>query len=181
MDHKKKNIIELTRMTPAECRAAGKLPLIVMLDNIRSLNNVGAILRTADAFSVQQVIMCGITGTPPSPEISKTALGAEDSVVWRHVNDTLTELQRLRADGWHICVLEQTHNSVPLHEFKVEAGGKYVIIAGNEVHGVDQVVADTADTVIEIPQCGAKHSLNVSVSAGIAMWHFFSAMKETNL
>ena len=165
-------------MTSDECRAAGKLPVIVMLDNVRSLNNVGAILRTCDAFSVQEVVMCGITGTPPSPEIHKTALGAEDSVAWRHVEDTLAETRRLKTGGWHICVLEQTHESVPLQDFVVAPGERYVIVCGNEVHGVMQEVAEEADTVIEIPQEGMKHSLNVSVSAGIAMWHFFSAMRR---
>lgn len=178
MIHRKKNIIELTRMTSDECRAAGKLPVIVMLDNVRSLNNVGAILRTCDAFSVREVVMCGITGTPPSPEIHKTALGAEDSVAWRHVEDTLAETRRLKTGGWHICVLEQTHDSVPLQDFVVAPGERYVIVCGNEVHGVMQEVAEEADTVIEIPQEGMKHSLNVSVSAGIAMWHFFSAMRR---
>lgn len=178
MIHRKKNIIELTRMNSEECRAAGKLPLTMMLDNVRSLNNVGAILRTCDAFSVREVVMCGITGTPPSPEIHKTALGAEDSVAWRHVDDTLSEIRRLKAEGWHICVLEQTHNSVPLQDFDVDPDGRYVIVCGNEVHGVMQEVAEEADTVIEIPQEGMKHSLNVSVSAGISLWHFFSAMRR---
>lgn len=177
MNHQKKNILELTRMTPAECRSMGKLPMMVLLDNVRSLNNVGAILRTADAFCVAQVVMCGITGTPPSPEIHKTALGAEESVVWCHVSSTVEEIMRLRREGWHICVLEQAHNSVPLQEFKVEPGKKYALIAGNEVEGVNQEVVDLADTVIEIPQEGAKHSLNVSVSTGIALWHLFTGLR----
>ena len=180
-DKKKKNILELTRMTPEECRASGKLPLMVLLDNVRSLNNVGAILRTADAFSVQQVVMCGITGTPPSAEIHKTALGAEDSVVWRHAPYTIDEVRRLQKEGWHVCALEQTHNSIPLQNFRVEPGKKYAIIPGNEVQGVEQEVVYAADSVIEIPQEGAKHSLNVSVSTGIALWHFFTALRNYGL
>ena len=177
MDRKKKNIIELTRVGVDECRTGSHLPLRVMLDSVRSLNNVGSVLRTSDAFMVDQVIICGITGTPPNPEIHKTALGAEDSVNWRHCPDTLAALRELQAGGWTVCVLEQTHNSVPLDEFVPVVGQKYVIVAGNEVHGVDQAVVDAADVVIEIPQCGAKHSLNVAVSTGIALWHFFSVLK----
>lgn len=165
-------------MTAAECREAAKIPVKVVLDNVRSLNNVGAILRTCDAFSIDEVIMCGITGVPPSSEIHKTALGAEDSVSWRHMADTQECVEELKAAGWHICVLEQTHNSVLLQNFNLDEGTRYVIVAGNEVHGVEQAVADLADTVIEIPQEGAKHSLNVSVSAGIALWHFFSNIKK---
>lgn len=165
-------------MNSEECLASDKLPLIMMLDNVRSLNNVGAILRTSDAFSVREVIMCGITGTPPSPEIHKTALGAEESVAWRHVDDTLAEVKRLKNEGWHICVLEQTHNSVRLQNFEPDTHGRYVIVCGNEVHGVSQDVAEEADTVIEIPQEGMKHSLNVSVSAGISLWHFFTALRN---
>lgn len=178
MERKKKNIIELTRMDAESARKGKHLPLRVMLDSVRSLNNVGSVLRTSDAFMVDEVILCGITGTPPNPEIHKTALGAEDSVNWRHSEDTLSALRQLQAQGWKICVLEQTHNSVPLDRFRVEPEEKYVIVAGNEVHGVEQSVVDAADYVIEIPQCGAKHSLNVSVSTGIALWHFFSAMKK---
>lgn len=177
MERKKKNILELTRMSAAECRAAGKLPLMVLLDDVRSLNNVGAILRTADAFSVRRVVMCGITGTPPAPEIHKTALGAEDSVVWSYASSCLEQVRELQRQGWKVCVLEQTHGSVPLDRFTPAREDSYAIVVGNEVHGVDQRVVDAADTVIEIPQQGAKHSLNVSVSAGIALWHFFTAIR----
>lgn len=177
MQHTKKNILELTRTTPQQWLRADKLPLRVLLDDIRSLNNVGSILRTADAFMVDSVIMCGITGTPPHPEIHKTALGAEDSVRWVHSPCCRDAVTALKADGWHIIALEQTHNSVMLDDFTPLKGQKYAIICGNEVHGVDQTVIDLADTVIEIPQCGAKHSLNVAVSTGILLWTLFAALK----
>lgn len=173
----KKNIVELTRMGAEECRSGSHLPLRLALDSVRSLNNVGAMLRTSDAFGVECVSLCGITGTPPHAEIHKTALGAEESVNWEHCPDTLAKIRELQAQGWHVCVLEQTHNSVPLGDFEVKAGEKYAIVVGNEVKGVEQSVVDAADSVIEIPQCGAKHSLNVSVSCGIALWHFYSVMK----
>ena len=173
----KKNIVELTRMSAAECRAADKLPLMVLADNVRSLNNVGSLLRTADAFSVAEVVLCGITGTPPHPEIHKTALGAEESVAWRHADSTVQEVRRLQEQGWTVVVLEQTHNSVMLDEFSADPGGKYALVCGNEVHGVDQEVVDAADLVLEIPQCGAKHSLNVSVSTGVALWELFKRVK----
>lgn len=172
-ERRKKNILELTRIGLDDYRRSGKIAVKVALDNVRSLNNVGSLLRTSDAFLIDELLLCGITGTPPNPEIHKTALGAEDSVAWRHCPDTLEEMQRLKADGWRICVLEQTHNSVSLPEFEPEKSGKYVIVAGNEVHGVAQEVVDMADVVIEIPQYGTKHSLNVAVSSAIAIWHFF--------
>lgn len=177
MDHKKKNILELTRMDAEECRTASKLPIILMLDSIRSLNNVGSLLRTSDAFMIKEVIFCGITGIPPHPEIHKTALGAEESVNWRYEESCMDELHKLKADGWKICVLEQTHNSVMLQDFCPVKGERYVLICGNEVHGVDQKIVDAADIILEIPQCGAKHSLNVSVSTGIALWTLFSHLK----
>lgn len=177
MDHKKKNILELTRMGAEECRVASKLPIILVLDSIRSLNNVGSLLRTSDAFMVREVVFCGITGTPPHPEIHKTALGAEESVNWRYEKSCIDELRRLKAQGWKICVLEQTHNSIMLQDLRPEKTERYVLVCGNEVMGVDQAVVDEADIVLEIPQCGAKHSLNVSVSTGIALWTLFSNLK----
>lgn len=174
MDRIKKNILELTRMGAQECLEAEKLPIILVLDSIRSLNNVGSLLRTSDAFMVSEVICCGITGIPPHPEIHKTALGAEDSVRYRHEDSCTEVLKSLKEKGWTVCVLEQTHNSVMLQDFKPVKGKKYVLVCGNEVHGVDQAVVDIADIVLEIPQCGAKHSLNVSVSTGIALWTLFS-------
>lgn len=179
MERTKKNILELTRVDATAWRSADKLPLRLLLDDVRSLNNVGSLLRTSDAFMVDEVVMCGITGVPPHPEIHKTALGAEDSVRWRHADSSVNEILSLKENGWRICVLEQTHNSVNLQDFYPEKGEKYALVCGNEVHGVNQEVVDIADTVLEIPQCGAKHSLNVSVSTGIALWTFFSALTES--
>lgn len=170
MDRKKKNILELTRCSVEEYQEMEKLPLKVVTDNVRSMHNIGSIFRTSDAFLIDEIILGGISGTPPHPEISKTAIGAEESVNWRHVADCFAEVLRLREEGWKICVLEQTHNSLPLDEFYRQEGERYVLVVGNEVTGVDQRIVDIADYVLEIPQYGTKHSLNVSVSAGIALY-----------
>ena len=174
MDRAKKNIFELTNCSLRQYKEREKLPLCVLLDNVRSMYNVGAIFRTADAFLIREVILAGISGCPPHPEISKTALGAEESVEWRHVEESFAEVMRLHEEGWKICVLEQTHNSVPLQEFSPTDNNKYLLVVGNEVNGVDQRIVDIADIVLEVPQAGVKHSLNVSVSAGIALWQFVS-------
>ncbi len=176
-DRKKKDIIELTRVSLKEYRLSRKLPFVLMADNVRSMYNIGAMLRTADAFLLEGMVMGGISGCPPHPEITKTALGAEESVDWRHVDDPYAEALRMKEEGWKICALEQAHNSVSLQDFDVTDGERYLLVVGNEVKGVDQRIVDIADTVIEIPQAGVKHSLNVSVSAGIAMWHISSRMK----
>lgn len=167
---KKKNILELTRCSAAEYQAMPKLPLRVLLDNVRSLHNVGSVFRTSDAFLVDKVILAGITGRPPHPEITKSALGAENTVEWTHVDDSFEEVRRLKGEGWKVCVLEQTHDSIPLPNFKVPGTDQLLLVAGNEVNGVDQRIVDLADYVLEIPQWGTKHSLNVSVSAGIAIY-----------
>lgn len=177
MERKKKNILELTRITCEDYRALEKLPVVLACDNVRSMMNVGSLLRTCDAFLIGEVLLGGITGCPPHPEIAKTALGADRSVRWRHVEDLYAELSSFKEQGWRIAALEQTHNSVPLQEFIPAAGERYVLIVGNEVQGVDQRIVDLADTALEIPQCGTKHSLNVSVSGGIALWHFFTNIK----
>ena len=174
----KKTIWELDRDTVEQYKEKSKLSIVVVLDNIRSLNNVGSVFRTCDAFLVEKIMLCGITATPPSPEIHKTALGAEDSVDWIFYESTLDAVADLKNAGYTICCLEQVKGSVELQEFQVSQGGKYAIILGNEVNGVDQRVVDQADYCLEIPQCGTKHSLNVSVSAGIAIWHFFNAMQR---
>lgn len=174
----KKTIFDLERDTVSQYRARPKLPLVLVMDNVRSLNNIGAMLRTSDAFLVESVAMCGITATPPSPEIHKTALGAEDSVEWHHFNTTLECIDSLKAKGYEICVLEQVKESVALQDFRPQPEGKYAIVVGHEVHGVDPEVVNAANHCIEIPQYGTKHSLNVSVSAGIALWHFFSHMHQ---
>ena len=172
----KKTIFDLGRDTVEQYRARRKLHLTMVLDNIRSLNNIGAIFRTCDAFFVDRIMLCGITATPPSDEIHKTALGAELSVEWEYFPTTMEAIGKLRSEDYKVCVLEQVKGSVELQEFRPEPDGRYAIVAGHEVHGVDAKVVDAADVCLEIPQFGTKHSLNVSVSAGIALWHFFSGM-----
>jgi tRNA G18 (ribose-2'-O)-methylase SpoU len=173
----KKTIWDLNRVSVDEYKTQiDKLPIVVVLDNIRSLNNVGSVFRTADAFLISKIMLCGITATPPNNDIHKTALGAEDSVAWQYFESTIDCVNRLKEEGYTLCCLEQVKDSVALQDFVVEEGKKYAIIFGNEVNGVDQEVVNACDVCIEIPQCGTKHSLNVSVSGGIAMWHFFDAM-----
>lgn len=172
----KKTIRDLNRDTIEQYRRRQKLPLVVVLDNIRSLNNIGSVFRTSDAFLVDSIMLCGITAVPPSPEIHKTALGAEMSVRWEYFPDTMECVRELHRRGFKVCVLEQVKESVRLNDFRPVAGEKYAIVAGHEVHGVDPDVVNAADVCLEIPQFGTKHSLNVSVSTGIAIWHFFSAL-----
>ena len=173
----KKAIWDLNRVSVEEYKTQiDKLPIVVVLDNIRSLNNVGSVFRTADAFLISKIMLCGITATPPNNDIHKTALGAEDSVAWQYFESTIDCVNRLKEEGYTLCCLEQVKDSVALQDFVVEEGKKYAIIFGNEVNGVDQEVVNACDVCIEIPQCGTKHSLNVSVSGGIAMWHFFDAL-----
>ncbi len=173
---KKKSIAELTNCSVEEYREIPKLPFAILLDNVRSMQNVGSILRTSDAFLVEEVIMGGITGIPPHKEISKTSLGAEDSVDWRHVENSVEECVRLKEEGWTVCVLEQAHGSIDLMDFQAEEEKKYLLVVGNEVSGVDQRIVDMADIILEIPMRGVKHSLNVAVSAGMAIWKMASSM-----
>ena len=175
---KKKNIAELTNCSVEEYREVEKLPFCILLDNVRSMQNVGSILRTSDAFIVAEVVMAGITGIPPHKEISKTALGAEDSVSWRYVEDAVEECVRMKADGWTVCVLEQAHGSIDLMEFSPEEGKKYLLVVGNEVSGVDQRIVDMADIILEIPMHGVKHSLNVAVSTGMAIWKISDSLMK---
>ena len=172
MSTAKKTIIELHRDSVEQFHEKAKFPIALVLDNVRSLNNIGSMLRTSDAFAVERVELCGITATPPSPEIHKTALGAEMSVNWHYHATTLQAVEQLRAEGWTVCAIEQAHNSVSLESFQVQPDKKYALIMGHEVYGVDQAVVDAADFCIELPQYGTKHSLNVAVTAGIAIWHF---------
>lgn len=165
----KKNIAELTHCSVEEYREIKKLPLHLLLDNVRSMLNVGSLMRTADAFLVNEVVMAGITGIPPHKEISKTALGAEDSVSWRYVKDAVQECREAQARGWKICVLEQAHGSINLTDFKAEPHTEYMLVVGNEVDGVDERIVDMADIILEIPMHGVKHSLNVAVSGGMAL------------
>lgn len=168
---KKLKTIEMSRLSPEQFAEARKVPLIVVLDDVRSLHNVGSVLRSADAFRVEQVIMCGITATPPSAEIHKTALGAEDSVSWSYSPSALDAVDAIRSLGYLVCSVEQCHGSTMLQDFTVPQNIPGVaVILGNEVKGVHQEVIDRSDLCLEIPQYGTKHSLNVSVTAGIVIW-----------
>ena len=174
---RKLQIEEMGRLDVEAFRAAEKTPLVVVLDNVRSLHNVGSVFRTADAFRLAGVVLCGITAVPPAPEIHKTALGAEDSVQWSYFADTLDALAAPRADGYGLLAVEQVEGSHTLSAFPVEQGRKYALVLGNEVKGVRQEVVDACDAAVEIPQYGTKHSLNVSVTAGIVMWEFFKRLR----
>lgn len=162
--------IELGRMSAAQYRERPDSGLVVVLDNIRSAHNVGSAFRTADSFGIDKVFLCGISAVPPSAEIHKSALGAEDSVPWEHVDDTLEAVRRLQAAGYTVVAVEQTVHSVKLGTFLRDPGRKYALIFGNEVSGVRQDVVDASDFSLEIPQYGTKHSLNVSVSVGVVLW-----------
>lgn len=149
----------------------------MVLDNVRSLNNVGSVFRTSDAFLVKAVYLCGITATPPHPEIHKTALGAEDSVEWRYFEDTNDAVDKLHEEGYVVYAIEQVENSIILYDLQLNKDSKYAVVLGNEVKGVQQNVVDRCDQSIEIPQFGTKHSLNVSVTAGLVIWDFFKMLK----
>ncbi|MBQ1619173.1 MAG: RNA methyltransferase [Bacteroidales bacterium] len=170
--------IELGRISPEEYRSLPESGLVVVLDNIRSAHNVGSAFRTADAFKADKVWLCGICAVPPSAEIHKSALGAEDSVPWEHVSDTLEAVAKLKAAGYTVVAVEQTVHSVGLDAFRPEPGGRYALVFGNEVEGVRQDVVDASDLSLEIPQAGTKHSLNVSVAVGVVLWHFFCQMRQ---
>ena len=164
--------IELKRITPEQYRARESTGIAVVLDNVRSALNVGSAFRSADAFGVDRIMLCGICATPPSAEIHKSALGAEDSVPWEHSDNAVETVQRLREEGYTVVSVEQTVHSVKLDGFTPEKGRKYAIVFGNEVEGVGQDVVDASDMSLEVPQSGIKHSLNVSVCIGVVLWHF---------
>ena len=164
---------ELGRLNVEEFKKADKIPLIVVLDNIRSLNNIGSVFRTSDAFLIEKIYLCGITAQPPHKEIHKTALGATESVAWEYVEDTLTLVEKLKVKKVKILAIEQAEDSTMLQDFKIEPNHKYAVIMGNEVKGVQQKVVSASDYCIEIPQFGTKHSLNISVSVGVVMWDLF--------
>lgn len=168
---------ELGRPTLEECAAQDKLPVVVVLDNVRSAQNVGSFFRTADAFGIGRIALCGISATPPNREIHKTALGSEQSVEWSYHPTTLECIESLRNEGYRIIAIEQIEGATMLNNFRAERSDRYALVFGNEVDGVDQAVADIVDGAIEIPQVGIKHSLNVSVSAGILMWEVFRQMR----
>lgn len=165
---------ELERKSIEEFKSSQKTPIIVVLDNIRSLNNIGSVFRCSDAFLVEKIYLCGITATPPHKDIQKTALGATETVAWEHIDDTLTLVEKLQAENVKVLSIEQTENAVFLNEFLPEKNTKYAVVFGNEVKGVQQTVVNASDGVIEIPQFGAKHSLNISVSTGVVLWDLFT-------
>ena len=169
---------ELNRLDIDGFKATEKIPLTIVLDNIRSLNNIGSVFRTADAFLIDRIILCGITAVPPNKEIHKTALGATESVDWTYADQTLEAVRELKAQGVHILSVEQAENSTNLKDFIPEKGLKYAVVFGNEVKGVQQQVVDLSDQCLEIPQYGTKHSLNISVSAGVVIWDVFCKLKK---
>lgn len=168
MNQKLKNK-ELNRLSVDEFKTAQKQPLILVLDNVRSLNNVGSAFRTADAFLIEEILLCGVTGTPPNKEIEKTALGATATVTWKHFKTTLEAVDYLKQKEFTVFAIEQATKSIALTDFK-PSQQKIALVFGNEVYGVEQEVIDTCEAVIEIPQAGTKHSLNISVSLGIVLW-----------
>lgn len=178
INRRKLKVEELNRIDIETFKKAPKIGLTVVLDNIRSLNNIGAVFRTSDAFRVEEILLCGITAKPPHVDIHKTALGAEDSVNWRYFDETLDALCELKADGYTIYSIEQAENSTSLSDLSLNMDKKYAIVLGHEVHGVQQSVIDASHGCIEIPQYGTKHSLNIAVATGIVVWEFYSQIKE---
>jgi len=170
---KKLSMDELNRKTVAEFKQSGKLPLVVVLDNVRSLHNIGSIFRTCDAFLIEAIYLCGISATPPHKEIHKTALGAEESVEWKYFETALQAMDYLQTNHYAVWGVEQTQSSVSLENFIIERGKRYALVFGNEVRGIEQDVVDRCEGCIEIPQFGTKHSFNVSVSAGIVLWECY--------
>ena len=162
----------MQRLSVDEFKQAEKLPLIVVLDDVRSMHNVGSVFRTGDAFRIEAVYLCGITSTPPNAEIHKTALGAEDSVEWKYFDTALEAVEALKSNGYEVYSVEQAHGSTMLQEFTPIYNNRYAVILRNDVKGVNQEVIDASDGCLEIPQFGTKHSMNVSVTAGIIIWHF---------
>lgn len=175
---RKLKITEMNRLTADEFKEASKLPLEVVLDDVRSLHNIGAVFRTSDAFLINRICLCGITATPPHPEMHKTALGAELTVGWKYFDTTQEAVDELHALGYTVLAVEQCEGSTMLDKFQLEPGKKYAVVLGNEVKGIKQEVVNMCDGCIEIPQYGTKHSLNVSVTAGIVLWEFAYKMKE---
>jgi len=175
---RKLKVTELNRISVEEFKEADKLPLVVVLDNVRSQYNVGSVFRTSDAFRVECIYLCGISATPPHQEIHKTALGAEDTVDWEYYKDTKEAIIKLKSEGYYIYSVEQVEGSIMLENLELNSTKKYAVVLGNEVKGVQQEVVDMSDGCIEIPQYGTKHSLNVSTVAGIIIWDFFKLLKK---
>ncbi|ULC59357.1 RNA methyltransferase [Flaviramulus sp. BrNp1-15] len=168
---------ELDRLSVDAFKKVEKTPIIIVLDNIRSLNNIGSVFRTSDAFLIEKIYLCGITATPPHKDIHKTALGSTDTVDWEYVENTMDLVEKLKANNIKVCAIEQAENATMLNDFKVEPNTTYALVFGNEVKGVAQNVVSASDVVIEIPQFGTKHSLNISVSCGVVVWDVFSKLK----
>ena len=168
---------DLNRVSVEAFKAQDKLPVVVVMDNVRSMHNVGSLFRTSDGFSIEKLVLCGITAQPPHREIEKTALGATQSVEWQHHENTLDAIVELRAEGYIIIAIEQAKNSTMLNTFRPDSGKKYALIFGNEVNGVSDEVMAVIDECVEIPQFGTKHSFNIVISAGIVLWDFFAKMR----
>jgi 23S rRNA (guanosine2251-2'-O)-methyltransferase len=168
---------ELDRLSVNDFKQVAKTPLIIILDNIRSLNNIGSVFRTSDAFLIEKIYLCGITATPPHKDIHKTALGSTETVAWEYVENTKTLVDKLKVDGVKICSIEQAENATMLNDFMPQQQTTYALVFGNEVKGVSQEVVNASDLVIEIPQYGTKHSLNISVSVGVVVWDLFIKLK----
>ncbi|OFX29107.1 MAG: RNA methyltransferase [Bacteroidetes bacterium GWA2_32_17] len=175
---KKLSLNELNRISVNDFKKSEKNPIVIILNNVRSQHNIGSIFRTADAFRIEKIYLCGITAFPPSREIQKTALGATESVCWEYIKNTAEIIKSLKADGFIIASIEQVTNSTNLLDFIPEKNKKYAIIFGNEINGVEQSVIDISDFCLEIPQFGTKHSFNVSVTAGIVVWELFNKIKN---
>ncbi len=175
---RKLSMHELARKTPERFKASEKQPIVIVLDNIRSMMNTGSVFRTADAFLLERIILCGFTAKPPHREIHKTALGATETVAWKYFDQTTDAINELKSQGYVLLALEQTTGSINLQQFMPETGKKYALVFGNEVKGVDDEVLALCDHAIEIPQFGTKHSLNVSVTAGIVVWDLFCKMRQ---
>ncbi|MDX1652133.1 MAG: RNA methyltransferase [Brumimicrobium sp.] len=173
--NRKLKLWELNRPSVEEFKEKKKFPVVLILDNIRSLSNIGAFFRTADAFNVKKIYLCGITASPPHREIQKTALGATESVEWKHVEDVVILIQELKKKKVKICSIEQAEKTIMLNEFEINQSSEYALVFGNEVDGVNQRVIDESDYILEVPQFGTKHSLNVSVCAGVVLWEFVRA------
>ncbi len=168
--HRKLQNEELNRISTEEFKQAAKLPVVIILDNIRSQNNVGSVFRTSDAFRIEKIYLCGITSTPENREVHKTALGAEDAVAWEYVKETRDIVDRLKAEGYRIFSVEQAENTLSLEDLSIDLDGKYALVFGNEVKGVQQDIIDHSHACVEIPQFGTKHSFNISVTVGMVLW-----------
>lgn len=166
----KKTMEELERMSLVEFKQTEKLPIVVVLDEVRSMHNVGSVFRTSDGFLIESIYLCGLTPQPPHRDIQKTALGATETVAWKHVTTTQQAIDELKQNGFTVIAIEQVHNSIALNQFKIDKSKKYAIVFGHEVNGVQEEIINQCDFSIEIPQLGSKHSLNISVSAGMVIW-----------